>query len=192
MPPCCVQFGNENEARAFAKSEGWETDDVEEIAVRASRGAKASGARPRTVVFTQGADATVVAAGGRVAKFPVTRVPDDKLVDTNGAGDAFVGGFLSQLVRRSARREWSGGAGVGSGWGTPLFSFRCVRALLLFRRFMACLVAVRRWRARTWPSACGRGTTRRAWWCSRAGAPSPPSPLGSLGARAGRTPWYGV
>ena len=30
----------------------------------------------------------------------VTRVPADKLVDTNGAGDAFVGGFLSQLVRR--------------------------------------------------------------------------------------------
>lgn len=30
----------------------------------------------------------------------VTRVPADKLVDTNGAGDAFVGGFLSQLVRQ--------------------------------------------------------------------------------------------
>jgi adenosine kinase len=50
------------------------------------------------VVFTQGADATVVAAAGKVSVFPVTRVPADKLVDTNGAGDAFVGGFLSQLV----------------------------------------------------------------------------------------------
>ncbi len=29
-----LQFGNENEARAFAKSEGWETDDVEDIALR--------------------------------------------------------------------------------------------------------------------------------------------------------------
>ena len=28
----------------------------------------------------------------------VTRIPGDQLVDTNGAGDAFVGGFLSQLV----------------------------------------------------------------------------------------------
>ena len=28
----------------------------------------------------------------------VTRIPKEKLVDTNGAGDAFVGGFLSQLV----------------------------------------------------------------------------------------------
>ena len=33
----------------------------------------------------------------------VTRIPSDKLVDTNGAGDAFVGGFLSQLVRRGLR-----------------------------------------------------------------------------------------
>ena len=26
-------------------------------------------------------------------------VPKEKLVDTNGAGDAYVGGFLAQLVR---------------------------------------------------------------------------------------------
>ncbi|KAI7844663.1 hypothetical protein COHA_001752 [Chlorella ohadii] len=98
MPYVDYLFGNENEARAFAKSEGWETEDVEEIALRIARFGKASGVRPRTVVITQGADPTVVALGGRILKFPVTRVPADKLVDTNGAGDAFVGGFLSQLV----------------------------------------------------------------------------------------------
>jgi hypothetical protein len=32
LPP--VESGAENEARAFAKSEGWETEDVEEIALR--------------------------------------------------------------------------------------------------------------------------------------------------------------
>ena len=31
--------------------------------------------------------------------FPVILLPKEKLVDTNGAGDAFVGGFLSQLVQ---------------------------------------------------------------------------------------------
>lgn len=98
MPYVDYLFGNENEARAFAKSEGWETEDVEEIALRIARFGKASGVRPRTVVITQGADPTVVALQGKLLKFPVTRVPDDKLVDTNGAGDAFVGGFLSQLV----------------------------------------------------------------------------------------------
>ncbi len=32
----------------------------------------------------------------QVHQFPV--IPVEKLVDTNGAGDAFVGGFLSQLA----------------------------------------------------------------------------------------------
>ena len=98
MPYVDFLFGNENESRAFAKSERWETEDVAEIALRVSRMQKANGCRPRTVVFTQGGDATIVAVGGRIQTFPVTRVPQDKLVDTNGAGDAFVGGFLSQLV----------------------------------------------------------------------------------------------
>ena len=98
MPYVDFLFGNENESRAFAKSEGWETEDVQEIALRVSRMPKANGCRPRTVVFTQGGDATVVAVNGRIQMFPVTPVPSDKLVDTNGAGDAFVGGFLSQLV----------------------------------------------------------------------------------------------
>jgi adenosine kinase len=34
----------------------------------------------------------------QVETCPVIAVPKEKLVDTNGAGDAFVGGFLSQIV----------------------------------------------------------------------------------------------
>ena len=34
--------------------------------------------------------------------FPVILLPKEKLVDTNGAGDAFVGGFLSQLVQQKS------------------------------------------------------------------------------------------
>lgn len=34
----------------------------------------------------------------QVYHIPVISLPKEKLVDTNGAGDAFVGGFLSQLV----------------------------------------------------------------------------------------------
>ena len=29
---------------------------------------------------------------GKVQEFPATKLPDEKLIDTNGAGDAFVGG----------------------------------------------------------------------------------------------------
>jgi adenosine kinase len=59
---------------------------------------KINGGRARTVVITQGADPTIVAVNGKVQRFPALVVPKEKLVDTNGAGDAFVGGFLSQLV----------------------------------------------------------------------------------------------
>ncbi len=70
-----------------------------------SRMSKVNGSRGRTVVVTQGKDPTVVAHEGKVQRFPVIAVPNDKLVDTNGAGDAFVGGFLSQLVAGKAISE---------------------------------------------------------------------------------------
>ncbi|KAF8007719.1 hypothetical protein BT93_K1653 [Corymbia citriodora subsp. variegata] len=41
----------------------------------------------------------VVAEDGKVKKLPVIKLPPEKLVDTKGAGDAFVGGFVSQLVQ---------------------------------------------------------------------------------------------
>ena len=52
------------------------------------------------VVFTQGMDPTIVAKDGEIlGEFPVIPLAPEKLVDTNGAGDAFVGGFLSQFVQ---------------------------------------------------------------------------------------------
>lgn len=98
-------FGNETEARTFSKVQGWETDDVEEIALKLSQWPKASEIRKRTAVITQGADPVVVAQDGKLKKFPVIVLPKDKLVDTNGAGDAFVGGFLSQLVQEKPIEE---------------------------------------------------------------------------------------
>lgn len=98
LPYIDYLFGNETEAIALAESEGWEEREAGEIALRISRLPKANGCRPRTVVVTQGKDPTAVAVGGRVRYFPVIPVPAALLVDTNGAGDAFVGGFLSQVV----------------------------------------------------------------------------------------------
>jgi pfkB family carbohydrate kinase len=56
-----------------------------------SRMPKANGSRPRTVVITQGAEPTIVAVGGKVTLYPVMRIPKEKLVDTNGAGEQTVG-----------------------------------------------------------------------------------------------------
>eukprot|EP00252_Welwitschia_mirabilis_P004282 TRINITY_DN1457_c0_g1_i1.p1 TRINITY_DN1457_c0_g1~~TRINITY_DN1457_c0_g1_i1.p1 ORF type:complete len:342 (-),score=77.80 TRINITY_DN1457_c0_g1_i1:307-1332(-) len=91
-------FGNETEARTFARVQGWNTEDVSEIALKMVELPKASENRKRVAVITQGADPVVVAQDGKVTLFPVIALPKENLVDTNGAGDAFVGGFLSQLV----------------------------------------------------------------------------------------------
>ncbi|XP_038709968.1 adenosine kinase 1-like [Tripterygium wilfordii] len=105
LPYMDYVFGNETEARAFSKVHGWNTDNVEEIAVKISQLSKASGTYKRITVITQGADPVVVAEDGTVKKFPVILLPKEKLVDTNGAGDAFVGGFLSQLVQEKPIEE---------------------------------------------------------------------------------------
>ncbi|XP_047311858.1 adenosine kinase 2 [Impatiens glandulifera] len=105
LPYMDYVFGNETEARAFSKVHGWETENVEEIALKISQLPKASGTHKRITVITQGADSVVVAEDGKVKLFPVTLLPKEKLVDTNGAGDAFVGGFLSQMVQEKPIEE---------------------------------------------------------------------------------------
>ncbi|CAM9998700.1 unnamed protein product [Ectocarpus sp. 6 AP-2014] len=98
LPYCDFVFGNESEAAALGEKKGWGTD-VATVALKLAALPKASGTRARIVVFTQGADSTIVASDGITTEYKVDVLPKDKLVDTNGAGDAFVGGFLSQLMK---------------------------------------------------------------------------------------------
>jgi adenosine kinase len=105
MPYVDVLFGNETEAMEFAKAFELNASTVQEAALKASKLQKQSGAQCRTVVFTQGKDATVIAHNGKVYEFPVIPLPDEKVVDTNGAGDAFVGGFLSQFITGKSLHE---------------------------------------------------------------------------------------
>jgi len=88
---------NEVEAAAFAKKSGWEEGNLEAAAENLSRLPK-EGSRPRTVVFTNGPRPTIVALEGEAKVFPVPPIDQSKIVDTNGAGDAFVGGFLAGLA----------------------------------------------------------------------------------------------
>ncbi|KAM7264236.1 hypothetical protein ACFE04_001919 [Oxalis oulophora] len=105
LPFVDVIFGNETEAKTFSRVHGWETDNVEEIALKISQWPKASGTFKRITVITQGPDPVIVAEDGNVMKFPVVLLPKEKLVDTNGAGDAFVGGFLSQMVQEKPIKD---------------------------------------------------------------------------------------
>uniref|UniRef100_A0A9J7ZWF7 Adenosine kinase n=1 Tax=Cyprinus carpio carpio TaxID=630221 RepID=A0A9J7ZWF7_CYPCA len=87
------------EAATFAREQGFETEDIEEIAKKAQSLPKENKKRQRIVVFTQGKEGTVMTKGDKVETFPVLEIDQSEMVDTNGAGDAFVGGFLSQLVQ---------------------------------------------------------------------------------------------
>lgn len=98
MPYCDFLFGNESEAAIYGEAKGYGTN-LETIALKIAAQPKVSGTRPRVVVFTQGSSATIVACQGKITTYPVEKLPSNMLVDTNGAGDAFVGGFLSQLGR---------------------------------------------------------------------------------------------
>mmetsp|Transcript_2521 Transcript_2521/g.4574 ORF Transcript_2521/g.4574 Transcript_2521/m.4574 type:complete len:345 (-) Transcript_2521:180-1214(-) len=104
MPYCDFVFANESEAATYGKKKNY-GEDIGTIALKLAAEPKASGTRPRVVVFTQGCDPTIVAVGGKVTEYPVDPLSKELLVDTNGAGDAFVGGFLSQLVKEESLAE---------------------------------------------------------------------------------------
>ncbi|KAI8901304.1 Ribokinase-like protein [Globomyces pollinis-pini] len=104
MPYVDVLFGNEAEAEAFSVSQNFNTTDVKEIALKAAALPKLS-SRPRLVVFTQGIHDTIVCYEGKISTFPIIAIEQSKIVDTNGAGDAFCGGFLSQFVQGKSHEQ---------------------------------------------------------------------------------------
>lgn len=98
MPNVDFLFGNETEAATFAKVAGWSETDLPTIAKKLQALPK-EGDKKRTVVITQGCKPTIVCVDGEIAEYPILELKPSKLVDTNGAGDAYVGGFLSGLVQ---------------------------------------------------------------------------------------------
>uniref|UniRef100_A0A7N5KN70 Adenosine kinase n=1 Tax=Ailuropoda melanoleuca TaxID=9646 RepID=A0A7N5KN70_AILME len=93
------------EAATFAREQGFETEDIKEIARKAQALPKVNPKRQRIVVFTQGREDTIMATESEVTAFAVLDQDQKEIVDTNGAGDAFVGGFLSQLVSEKPLTE---------------------------------------------------------------------------------------
>jgi adenosine kinase len=94
-----ILFGNGDEAAEFAKQAELGTTDIKDIALKTAALPKANPDHPRMVIFTRGKDSTIVAREGKVTEIPVVPIPKELIKDTNGCGDAFVGGFLSQLAQ---------------------------------------------------------------------------------------------
>jgi adenosine kinase len=104
MPYVDILIGNETEAAAFAESHNIESKDVKEIAKQIANMPKKNSKRARTVIFTQGTDPTIAVSAKDsgdvdVKEVSVHAVSEDKINDTNGAGDAFAGGFVAAIVQ---------------------------------------------------------------------------------------------
>ncbi|KAF2749572.1 Ribokinase-like protein [Sporormia fimetaria CBS 119925] len=104
LPYVDILIGNETEAASYAENNGLETKDVKEVAKALAKLPKKNTQRQRTVVFTQGTDPTIAAVakeGGdvEIKEVPVHAIPTDNINDTNGAGDAFAGGFVAGVVQ---------------------------------------------------------------------------------------------
>jgi len=105
-----ILFGNETEAATFATVQKLGVSSIPEIALAMAALPKHNPERKRVVVITQGAGPVVAVVDGKVLEFPVIAMSDAQIVDTNGAGDAFVGGFLAGLVS-----EWQFAESVKCG-----------------------------------------------------------------------------
>ena len=89
----------------FAQIFNLESADIKDIAVAISKLQKVNMNASRIVVITQGSDPVICVENSQVREFPIEKVPTESIVDTNSAGDAFVGGFLAQFAQ---------GRGVGA------------------------------------------------------------------------------
>lgn len=98
LPYVDILFGNEAEAEALSNSFGYGTADLKEIARHIASIPKVNGARKRVVIITQGPGPVILFNDGVITEHPILPILPEEIVDTNGAGDAWVGGFLSQLV----------------------------------------------------------------------------------------------
>ncbi|GMM37738.1 adenosine kinase [Saccharomycopsis crataegensis] len=97
---------NETEAEAYASSHGYaEPSNLVETAKLVAKTPKENTTKPRIVVFTHGTEPTVVVKYDfatekyEISEYPVHPISVDKIKDTNGAGDAFAGGFIAGLVK---------------------------------------------------------------------------------------------
>jgi len=101
LPFVDVVFGNEHEFETLGKKLGLESTepvDYPNIAKALATWEKKNTSRSRLVVVTRGAHSTIAYHSNEVLEVLVPKVPAEEIIDVNGAGDSFVGGFLARYI----------------------------------------------------------------------------------------------
>jgi len=94
-------IGNETEGAAITERLGGDPKDLRAGLKLVADYPKVNSKRPRTVIFTQNEKPVLMYCNRTYYEFPNEEVPKDKIVDMNGAGDSFVGGFLTSLIHQN-------------------------------------------------------------------------------------------
>src|SRR6267154_2763131 len=88
LPYCDIIIANESEAAAYAAANGLpDTMDLVAIAKAVAITPKSNASRPRVVIFTHGAESTIMVSSAEPDShtvFKVTPIDDKLIVDTNG------------------------------------------------------------------------------------------------------------
>jgi adenosine kinase len=93
---------NETEAEKLTEKLGMKGKNIEEVMKAISELPKVNQKRSRTVIFTFGPLPVLIYNEGKLHKYDVPPLEKSAIVDTNGAGDAFLGGFLAGLLQDKA------------------------------------------------------------------------------------------
>lgn len=107
MPSVDILFGNEEEAMTYSELKGWDTRDLRTICRQIVEDMKKTSTKERIVIITQGHEPVLVGCTSfeQIKEYPVKQLPKEEIVDTNGAGDAFAAGFISQFVQKKSLDE---------------------------------------------------------------------------------------
>ncbi|XP_063693551.1 adenosine kinase-like isoform X2 [Bolinopsis microptera] len=98
LPYCDIIVGNSDEAATLAKNFEFNTTELHDMIRMLADMPKVNEKRKRIVLITQQEDPVLVYSEGKTTEYPVLPISPEDIVDTNGAGDGFVGGFLASYA----------------------------------------------------------------------------------------------